>query len=451
MASSRKSKSSDLAGRVAAVLAPHVPAGSSILIGLSGGVDSVVLLHLLQQISPQYSWRLSALHVHHGISSHADEWAEFCAGLCAHHSIPIQIECVNIQPIREMGVEAAARQLRHDVLSGQEVDFIALAHHQDDQAETILLQLLRGAGVKGAAAMPALRTRSGSPALLRPLLDISRAELLAYAQQHRLHWVDDESNFDVTYPRNFLRHRVLPLLEERFPAARATLARSARHFAEAAELMDMLAEQDAHGAFDDGTLDVAALTRLDTIRAKNLLCWFIQQRGALLPDHTRLEEMLRQLCDARSDAQLCISWKGWELRRHRDRAHVLRSIPEPQEDFCIRWNGEDVMALPQLGGELRFAHVKGMGVSLQKLQSAPVTIRLRQGEERLRPDAARPSRSLKYLFQEHGVPPWQRIYWPLLYCGKVLIGIPDIALDHSFRAGREEEGVEISWIAGEET
>jgi len=154
MANSRKPRSSELPERVTGTLLPVLPVGSSILLGLSGGVDSVVLLHLLQQLSPRYSWRLSALHVHHGISPHADEWVEFCKQLCAQYDIPLQIEHVDITPLREMGIEAAARKLRHAAFTRQPCDFVALAHHADDQAETLLLQLLRGAGVKGVAAMP---------------------------------------------------------------------------------------------------------------------------------------------------------------------------------------------------------------------------------------------------------------------------------------------------------
>ncbi|HEU0282896.1 MAG TPA: tRNA lysidine(34) synthetase TilS, partial [Gallionella sp.] len=160
---------------------PLLPADSSILIGLSGGVDSVVLLHLLLQLSPRYSWRLSALHVHHGISPKAGSWAAFCAGLCARHGIPLQIEQVDIAPLREHGIEAAARKLRHAAFARQACDFVALAHHADDQAETLLLQLLRGAGVKGVASMPLLAERADSPSLLRPLLHCSRQEILNYA------------------------------------------------------------------------------------------------------------------------------------------------------------------------------------------------------------------------------------------------------------------------------
>jgi len=432
-----------LPGRAAAGLAPHVPAGSSILVGLSGGLDSVVLLHLLARLARQYSWELSALHVHHGISPHADAWAAFCTQLCENHGIPLHIEHVDITTLRAMGIEAAARKLRHEALARQPVDFIALAHHQDDQAETLLLQLLRGAGVKGGAAMAPVKRLHRRPSLLRPLLDISRAELEAYAHAHALSWVEDESNADESYPRNFLRRRVLPLLEQRFPACRATLARGARHFAEADALLDVLAQQDAQGAFDGETLDVSRLAGFDTLRAKNLLRWFIQRCGALMPENPRLEEMLRQLCAAREDAQVCIKWGDWEMRRYRGRAHVCRVRIEPAADFSVVWRGEDALALP--GGILRFVHCGGEGISAKKLAGASVTVRLRHGEEKLRPDASRPARSLRYLFQEHGIPPWQRAGWPLLYCGETLAAVPEIGVDSTWRASPEEQGLVLRW------
>jgi len=429
--------------RVADVLMPVVPAGSSILLGLSGGVDSVVLLHLLAQLAPRHFWKFSALHVNHGISPSADEWADFCAKLCAQNSISLQVEQIDITPLREKGIEAAARELRHSALARQPADFIALAHHQDDQAETLLLQLLRGAGVKGVAAMPVLRSRIGTPPLLRPLLDVARAELEAYAQLHGLQWVDDESNADDSYPRNFLRHRVLPLLEQRFPACRTTLARSAHHFAEAAELADVLAEQDAQGMFDGATLAVSRLAELPALRAKNLLRWFLYRRGALMPETARLEEMLRQLCVARADAQVCIAWGDWEVQRYRGRAYVGCVRPEPQADFRVSWRGEAALALP--GGGLRFVHCRGEGVSAEKLAGASVTIRLRSGKEILRPDAARPTRTLRNLFQGCGIPPWQRDGWPLLYCGETLAAIPGIGVECSWQAAPGEAGVKLIW------
>ncbi|CAG0123635.1 tRNA(Ile)-lysidine synthase [Rhodocyclaceae bacterium] len=479
MENSRKSNSRVLLEHVGAALLPVVPAGSSILLGLSGGVDSVVLLHLLQQLSPRHSWRLSALHVHHGISPRADAWAAFCADLCARIGVPLHIEHVDITPLRDLGIEAAARKLRHAALARQQADFVALAHHQDDQVETMLLQLLRGAGVRGASAMPLvkkntsqssfLRRRESSlinrldsrrrgndnldfpgdkshPAiLLRPLLDTPRSVLLDYAQRHALQWVEDESNADDAYPRNFLRHRILPLLEQRFPAYRDTLSRSARHFAEAATLLDDLAEQDAAVALQGESLDVSQLHTLDAARGKNLLRYFLAAQRAPIPDSTCLEEMLRQLCCARNDAAVNLTFGGWQVRRYQERAYAFPELPGDDAGFCVQWRGEAVLELPELGGVLHFESCVGQGLSSEKLQQATVSLRLRHGAERIRPDNKRPTRTLKNLLQEQGMPPWQRDSLPLLYCGEELVCAPGVAAASAWQAQAGEAGLLVSW------
>ena len=486
----------DLPERIANALSPVLPAGGSILLGLSGGVDSVVLLHLLHQLSPRYSWRLRALHVHHGISPHADAWAAFCADLCAGYDVPLQVEHVNIAPLREHGIEGAARKLRHAAFARQRADFVVLAHHLDDQVETLLLQLLRGAGVRGASAMPFIKHVAKQappllnsncllepcqsippcrgmdiglngegdaprcPVLLRPLLDVARSELLDYARQHNLQWVEDESNVDDLYPRNFLRHRVLPLLEQRFPAYRETLARSARHLAEASELLDDLAWLDAQNPSPlpsregvgervdghDATLEVSHLRSLSHPRAKNLLRWFLHQRGALLPDHTRLEEMLRQLCHARSDAAVRIIFGGWELRRYHGRVYVFPALPEPDAKFCAQWHGEATLELPEPGGTLHFEPCTGQGLSLKKLQHGGVSVRLRRGAERIRLDNKRPTRTLKNLLQEQCIPPWQRDTLPLLFCGDDLVCVVGVAVAAGYQAAKGEMGVSVSLL-----
>ena len=493
MENTRKLNSSNLLERVDSVLSPVLPAAGSIVTGLSGGVDSVVLLHLLHQLSPKYSWRLSALHVHHGISPHADAWAALCTDLCKQHNIPLQIEHVDIGPLRGMGVEAAARKLRHQALARQPVDIVALAHHQDDQAETLLLQLLRGAGVRGASAMPTVKHRADSPLLVRPLLNAQRSELVTYAQQHQLQWVEDESNADDTYPRNFLRHRVLPVLEQKFPAYRDTLARSARHFAEAGELLDDLARLDAADLFpsdkttshstrlpkygdqvhpqgvrrgckglkprqhtqagypaggrggrgegDVFLLEISHLQSLSPPRAKNLLRYYLHRCGAPLPQAVQLEDMLQQVCNARQDAEVCITYADWQVRRYQGRVYVMHALGEFDPNFVLHWNGETELDWLPLGTQLQFHQIQGNGISLAKLQRAPVTLRLRQGGESLRPEPKAATRTLKNLLQEHPVPPWQRDRLPLLYCGDELVCVAGVAIAAGYQAEVSEMGI----------
>lgn len=429
---SRKSNSDVLAERVANVLGACVPAGSAICVGFSGGVDSVVLLHLLHRLAPRQNWRLHALHVHHGISQHADDWAKFCTEFCTQIAIPLHVEAVNLQPLLHLGIEAAARQLRHAALQQHASDFIALAHHQDDQAETVLLQLLRGAGVRGAAAMPLLKTRSQRASVLRPLLGVSKADLLDYAHAEQLAWVEDDSNTDVIYARNFLRQRVLPQLAQHFPAYRQTLSRSAQHFAEAAQLQDELAALDGENFIHGNRLKMSVLLGLSEVRGKNLLRYFLTQQGAQLPDSTRLQEMLRQALTARDDARVCIAWSGHEMRRYRDELHFLAhaSIPERYE---LLWQGEAMLSLPN-GAELTFIRLAGQGIDAGRLAGKSVVVTTRRGGEHIQLAANRPHRSLKNLLQEHGIPPWQRNTYPLLYADGVLICVPNI-------------GVAVAWAA----
>jgi tRNA(Ile)-lysidine synthase len=429
--------------RVAAEILPLLPAHSSILIGLSGGVDSVVLLHLLHKLSLRYSWQLSALHVHHGISQNADAWADFCVDLCARHHITLHVERVDIAPLLQHGIEAAARKLRHAAFAEQSCDFVALAHHADDQAETLLLQLLRGAGVRGASAMPQFIARTGTAAVIRPLLHVSRDEILAYAAAHQLHWMEDESNADDSYPRNYLRHRVFPLLGEKFPAYRNTLARSAVHFAEASTLLDELAEQDAAGAINGNTLSIAALQGVSPARAKNLLRYFLHGAGVQMPQTVQLDDMLKQLCGAREDAAVCVAYGDIEVRRYRGKVYVLHALGEFDRELVLAWDGGHKLAWPALNTRLDFRRVRGQGISLAKLQHAPVTLRLRRGGETLRihPDAG--SRTLKNLLQENHIPPWYRDRLPLLYCGDELVCVPGVAISASYLADHGEAAVRV--------
>lgn len=403
----------------------------------------MVLLHLLHELAPRFDWHLSALHVHHGISPHADAWAEFCAGLCAHRGIPLLVERVDIAPLRDAhGIEAAARKLRHAALARQDCDFVALAHHADDQAETLLLQLLRGAGIKGVAAMSYFK--SGDPAILRPLLGVTRAELESHARQHELNWVEDESNADDSYPRNFLRHRVLPLLGQRFPAWRETLPRCASHFAEASGLLDDLAELDAQAAMRAGTLEIGKLRSLALARAKNLLRFFLHLQGAPMPQAMQLEDMLRQLLEARGDAQVCVEYGGWEVRRYQDRVFAMPALGGFNPELELGWNGEGSLWWPPLQQNLSFTESAGQGISLKKLRSDPVTLRLRGGGEALRPHPEAATRSLKNLMQEHQVPPWQRERLPLLFCGDELACVVGVEVAAAYRAGVGEAGLVVA-------
>jgi tRNA(Ile)-lysidine synthase len=408
MASSRKPRSSDPVAEARRILAPLDLTGSTLSVGLSGGVDSVVLLRILRDLSRAGEFSLAAVHVNHGLSPHAARYRAFAA-----HA------------------EGA----------------LLLAHHLDDQAETLLLQLMRGAGVRGLAAMQAVSSRPPLT-VVRPLLAVPRTSLVAYARRHRLRWIEDESNDETALKRNFLRHRVLPEIEQAFPAYRETLARTAAHCTEAAELLDEIGRADLSGAkqgADTRRLDCRLLRDLTPARATNALRVFLSANGLASPDTGRTREMLRQILGARTDAQLKLVHDGAELRRFRDTVWIVPATGA-RDAAALPWNGEADLALPGGGGTLEFRRRgKGSGLSRAKLQSATVTVRFRNGGEKITPDPARPRRSLKNLLQEQALPPWERERLPMLYSGDALAWVPGIGADAAFQAGPGEPAVFVTW------
>jgi tRNA(Ile)-lysidine synthase len=441
MVGSRKSKpgsrsaGGDLAARVLAALRGTVRRGDRLLLGLSGGADSVALLDVLARCRGRLGVELGALHVNHQLSPNAGRWAAFCRRLCRERGVPLRVTKVEVA--RGNSLEGAARRARYAALLAAPADFVVLAHNEDDQAETLLLNLLRGAGVRGLAAMPAARGR-----LLRPLLAVPRADIEDYARRRGLRWIEDESNTDTRFLRNFLRRELLPRLAVRAPAYRGAFARAARHAAEAAALLEELALLDGAGA---QALPLAALRRLPRLRAKNALLAFLARAGVEVPAAERVEEALRQALAARGDARVRIAMGAAELRLHAGALHLVKPLPPAPAPLERRWRGERRIALPQLGGVLDMKPARGAGLSRARLSAGPVLIRARRGGERLRPDARRPRRSLKNLLQESRLPPWQRERLPLIYCGDKLACVPGIGVDCEFQARAGEPALAPRW------
>lgn len=320
MAASRNRKSPDLTARLAAFVGARLAAHETVCVGLSGGCDSVVLLHLLSQLG--LGARLGALHVHHGLSPHADAWDAFCQQYCNRLGVPLQIRRVSVASGMGCGLEAAARQARYAAFAEVPADCLFLAQHGDDQAETLLLNLLRGCGVTGAAAMPVERLHGGRR-LLRPLLHESRGDIEAYARGHGLDWVDDESNDNTTFTRNYLRHQVMTVIRKRFPAGELALRRAAANFGEAAELLDDLAATDWAAVADGEVARLADLRTLSPARLKNLLRYRLRALGWQVPVADRLDEFVRQLLNAAPDRHPELLLAGGRMRLARGRLHWL--------------------------------------------------------------------------------------------------------------------------------
>lgn len=415
--------------------------GAVIAVAVSGGRDSIALLHALARRRRA----AVALAIDHGLHPDAAQWVE-CARACAQAlGVPLQAGAVALTGVARRGQEEAARVARYrrlgELCRDAGANVLALAHHLDDVAETVLLQALRGAGLAGIAAMPTLAAEAGGPWRWRPLLELPRASIDAYVATHALRYVEDPSNGDTRFVRNALRLQVLPQIARHFPAYRQTLARLAANAAEAAELLAAVTDGDlaAVGEVDPLLGETVRLSRwlaLPPARQALVLRAWLARHGLRAPARARLAEMQRQLARAAPDAAVLLTHEGHHVRRYRDWIVLAQrgaaTATAATGDVAIRWRGESVIELPQLGGRLRIAEEGrdgAYGVARAALASLPLVLRARRGRERLQMTVTGPSRSLKNLFQEHGVPNWQRVRLPLAYLDGRLLWVAGIGFD----------------------
>ncbi len=417
---------------------------SALAVAYSGGRDSTVLLHLLREIGAPAAIR--AIHVHHNLHPQAERWADLCVRQCAQWNVPLELLRVDARAPRGESPEAWARRVRYEALCAalRAGEALLTAHHQQDQAETLLLQLVRGAGPAGLAAMPRLTSLGGHPHL-RPLIDAPANLIAEYAGQRRLTWIEDPSNVETRYDRNFLRRRVLPVLEERWPRAAATVARAAAWQAEAADLLQALAGSDLAAAVGvtPSRLRRDALAALPASRRHNLLRGWLKGLGMPLPSAAQLREVDRLLA-ARRDAASCVHWGGVELRRFHDELIAMSPLPIFTAGGPVPWRpGEGDLLLP--AGTLTASRRQGAGLAQSALAGRRTAIRYRAGGETLRLRAGGPSRPVKLLLQEWSIPPWLRDRLPLLYVEDELAAVADRAIAAEFRAGPGAEGWALQW------
>lgn len=429
---------------VTASLGAALPAGGAVVVALSGGRDSIALLDAALAVAAECRTPVGAIHVHHGLSANADAWARFCRATCAARGVPLTVCTVDVAREPRTSIEAAARDARYAALAPAAIRHralaVLLAHHADDQAETMLLQLLRGAGPRGLAGMPAARFAEGLW-WLRPLLALPRTLLDDYVTQHALRYVDDDSNLDLRHRRNALRNLVIPSLRAVAPGYPATLVRAAGHQAEAARLADELAEHDARGAFDGATLDCGALAALAPHRARNLLRWFIRGQRLAVPSSARLSDIVAQLTAGRQDARVTIAHAGSVLGVHHGR--VVVHGPPPRR-FERAWTGAERVELPH--GTLALRPTQGRGIAARHLfMASNVTIRSGAPGERLRLAGRSTRRSVADLLREAGVPAWDRLGMPRVYCGGSLAAVAPLGTDAAFAAAPDETAFTIDW------
>jgi len=432
-----------LQAAVAGSIAAALPGGGRVAVALSGGRDSVALLDAALAAAPSANCTIVAFHVDHGLSTNAAAWARFCGALCAARGIACETRRVVVERLPRTSVEAAARRARYEALAAlareHAIAAVLLAHHADDQAETTLLQLLRGAGPRGLAAMPAARVDEGVW-WLRPLLALPRSCIDAYVAARALRHVDDESNADTRYRRNALRSAVVPALRTLAPGYPATLARAAELQADAATLLDDLARLDAGHAYDGRTLDCTLFATLDARRSANVLRWFLREQRLPAPSRARLAEALRQLQRQGDDSRIAIGHAGTVLGVHRRRLVVHR---RPLEPYSVAWDNAERWVMSH--GTLSFAIVAGAGVAMRHVAATRVTVRSGVDGERLRMPGRHVRRNVADLLREAGIPAWDRQAVPRIYCDDVLAAVTAVGADAAFAAEPGEPGGAWQW------
>lgn len=419
-------KSGSLLERAEQKLSRFLP-HSTLCVGLSGGLDSVVLLHLLAAIRQRRPFVLRAIHVHHGLSPNADAWAQFAFDYAAGLGVECAVERVSLAPYLKQGVEGAARSARYAVFARQDCDVVLLAQHCDDQAETVLLNMLRGSGLRGLAAMPEYRPLNQHMGILRPLLGITRAELTSYAAEQGLAWVEDESNLDPRYDRNFLRNEIFPRLNTVWPGANATLARVAEHASEADALLQEVAIADFAVCVQDNVFDVSV--GISELRLRNVLRYWLVQNGLQL-DARAFEELIRTALFSAIDAQPVLVWRQRAVRRYRQRLYITQAKVGLIEPGVLLWQAE----IRLKSGCLSWCGAEE-GIDPERLRRGRLELRPRIGGECMRLTVHGPRKTLKQLYQEAGIPPWLRLSTPLIYLDGELAAVPGLGVDAGFRAG----------------
>ncbi len=429
----------------------HVPEAGHYVVALSGGLDSVVLLHAFRLFKPSVS--LEVIHVHHGLSPNADHWARHCQGICEALSIPCYIKKVSVSNEGE-GLEAAARKARYAVFESclNQGEVLLQGHHQNDQAETVLIRALRGSGVKGLAAIPVSRSLGCGALVHRPLLEVSRQDLLSEAKRLGLEWVEDESNTDRGFDRNYLRHEVLPVLEGRWPKAVAALAQVSKNAAETQGFIEAWCARQFEGALltqrDDESLvlNIASLLNYSATEQKLLLRAWIDRCAYPQPSARIFDRIFAELIPARPDASPVLRWGECELRRYAGALFCQPKAPVLNQAYqlsvCFEQFGEQhELSLPCK--TLSCVYAERDADVAQTYASVCIavpeggfelTLKSRRGGESLKLHPGRPGRSLKSLFQASAIPPWQRDAYPLIYINGDLAAVGGLWVGADFHA-----------------
>ncbi len=430
-----------------AVLDAHVPGGATgLVVALSGGADSASLLIAASSLGRSFrGLTLRAVHVDHGLQPAAPRFRDACEALCAELGVPLAVISVTVETASGASIEAAARDARYAALQAElrGGECLLTAHHALDQAQTLLLQALRGAGLKGLSAMPACRS-FGRGWHLRPVLEVPQQELLAFGARACAPAIPDPMNEDLRFDRNYLRRLVWPRIEARWPGSAAALSRTARHAAEAQELLDRAAAVQLSRLRDGEALSVPGLRALGRAERINVLRFWMSDSGLEPPSTARMTEALRQILEARDDHLPAIVWGGRALRRYRHRVFITDAEP-PRLEGTRQWRVDPDSPLdlgPSMGTLRWVAHCGGLDAA--RLPRSLI-VRRRRGGESLRPALKAKTQTVQHLCQSSGVLPWMRDALPLVYADDALIAVADLWSEARRRASAGLPGLEIRW------
>ena len=424
-------------------LSPTAP----VCIAFSGGMDSSVLLHALSRFASERTVR--AVHVDHGLQRESAAWAAACEQIGRDLQVPVKVVTAKVDLSEGAGLEAAARDARYAALAEQlgHGEVLLTAHHQRDQMETLLFRLLRGAGVQGLAAIP-VHSQRGAMELLRPLLGVPADVIRSYAIAEHLDWIDDPTNAELAMDRNFLRHNVLPVLQGRWPAAEESVARAARLCAEAAEVLDDMAEHDLRSICAGDRLKLAQLALLSGARQRNVMRYALRSRGLAVPSEKQLRHALATLVAASGDTQPEAAWPGVRIRRYRNHLWIFAEDGDPlftnAPADVYSWVPGKTLDLGPIRGHFRSESQQGGGIAAQFCKQ-PLELRFRQGGERLRIAPEGRTRELKNLLQETDIVPWMRGHIPLLYSGDRLLAVGDLWVNADYAARGDDVGMVLKW------
>ena len=419
--------------------------GKHLTLAYSGGMDSHVLLHLLAELCNDGKLQLKAIHIDHGLSPQSREWGEHCADVCEKLAVPLIVERVSVR-VGDKGPEDAAREARYRAL-GKHMspnNVLVTAHHRDDQVETVLLHLVRGTGAHGLAGMAPLREFANG-IHIRPLLEISRKKIADYARTRHLQWVNDASNADTALSRNYMRHEIVPKLHAHWPGAEKVIGRSAGHAAAAVELLEQIAAEDWQrcGLTGGSGLSLCACNALGDARLRNLLRYWVRQSGLALPATCHIDEVVRQIRKPSTTGHAIITWPGGACYRYRDTLSLSPWAANEEYEYDITWDPAQPVVIVPLEIEVSANSAVGQGLALTRVRNASLHLRNRQGGESLQLPGRAHHHKLKKLFQEAGVPPWERSKLPLLYVDGELAAVGDRWVSQEFVADKNEAGFEL--------